>query len=283
MFSTLISTQEFYAHLNDPDWAVVDCRFTLGDSQRGRQDYLLSHIPGAVYAHLENDLCASPIPGVTGRHPLPSVESLADKFSQWGIASGVQVIIYDDWPGVGLAAAARLWWSLKWLGHAAVAVLDGGWTHWQAQGFPVYPGEETRPPHRFIPEVCSDLLVSSDDVEQMLKDTRYRVFDSRSTDRYNGENETIDPVTGHIPGAISAPYLENFTPAGLFRPVQELNERFQALLGDVPGAETAFYCGSGITAAHNVLALAHAGLGEARLYVGSWSEWITDPNRPVAK
>ena len=113
MFSTLISTQEFYAHLNDPDWAVVDCRFTLGDSQRGRQDYLRGHIPGAVYAHLENDLCASPIPGVTGRHPLPSIESLVEKFSQWGIASGVQVIIYDDWPGVGLATAARLWWTLK--------------------------------------------------------------------------------------------------------------------------------------------------------------------------
>ena len=283
MFSTLISTQELYAHLKDPLWAVVDCRFTLGDSQRGRQDYMQGHIPGAVYARLENDFCAPPIPGVTGRHPLPSVESLAEKFSQWGIASGVQVIIYDDWPGIGLATAARLWWTLKWLGHAAVALLDGGWAQWQVERYPVCPGEESRPPRRFIPAVRSDLLVRSEDVEQMRKDARYRVFDSRSTDRYQGENETIDPVAGHIPGAISAPYLENFTTAGLFRPVQELQERFRVLLGEVTAADATFYCGSGITAAHNVFALAHAGLGEARLYVGSWSEWITDPNRPVAK
>lgn len=283
MYTTLISGHDLASNISNPDWVIVDVRFTLGEIQRGWQDYQRCHIPGAVYAHLEKDLCASPEPGVTGRHPLPSIEFLVSKFSEWGIDSSVQVVAYDDWPGIGLSTAPRLWWMLKWLGHASVAVLDGGWTHWQTLGLPVEMGEAPRAARRFAASVRSELLVSSKEVEKLRLNPRYRIFDSRSADRYRGENETIDPVAGHIPGAISAPYLENIRSSGLFLADHELQARFSKLLRGVPAKDAVFYCGSGVTAANNLLALAHAGLGEGRLYPGSWSEWITNPNRPTAK
>jgi thiosulfate/3-mercaptopyruvate sulfurtransferase len=283
MYTTLISGYDLASNMFNPDWVIVDVRFTLGESQRGWQDYQRGHIPGAVYAHLEKDLCAAPEPGITGRHPLPSIEFLASKFSEWGIDSSVQVVAYDDSPGIGLSTAPRLWWTLKWLGHASVAVLDGGWTHWQALRLPVEMGDVPNASRRFVASVRSELLVNSKDVEQLRLNPRYLIFDSRSAERYRGENETIDPVAGHIPGAISAPYLDNIHSSGLFLSKQELHARFTELLGGVPATGAVFYCGSGVTAANNLLALAHAGLGEGRLYPGSWSEWITDPNRPTDK
>jgi thiosulfate/3-mercaptopyruvate sulfurtransferase len=282
-YQTLISAEVLRSHLGDPDWAIVDCRFTLGDPQRGRRDYLQAHIPGAVYAQLEEDLCSPHLPGVTGRHPLPPVDELARKFSEWGIGPGVQVVAYDDWPGASGAVAARLWWSLRWLGHQAVAVLDGGWNRWLQMSGPVNAGTETRPHRDFRPSPHPELIASVDEVDTLRSDPAYKLFDSRSADRYRGENETIDPVAGHIPGALNAPYAENVRPDGLFRPPDELRQRFSALLGETPAQNAVFYCGSGVTAAHNLLALAHAGLGNARLYLGSWSEWITDPSKPVEK
>jgi len=282
MYTTLISPSELISHLDDPDWAIVDCRFSLEAPDRGREDYLRAHIPGAVYAHLNDDLCAPHIPGVTGRHPLPAPERLAQTFSKWGIGPGVQVVAYDDWEAASGGVAARLWWSLRWLGHQAVAVLDGGWKRWVGEGYPWRGGWETRSPRSFIPNPRPELIVSAREVEALRLDGAYRVVDSRSADRYRGENETIDPVAGHIPGAINAPYSENVGPDGLFKSREELRRRFTALLGNVPAENVIFYCGSGVTACHNLLALMHAGLGEARLYPGSWSEWITDANRPVA-
>jgi len=281
VYTTLIGIDELLPHLENPDWAIIDCRFSLDDAGRGRRDYLRSHIPGAVYAHLDEGLCAPVIPGVTGRHPLPTIAHLADRFSEWGIEDNVQVVAYDDWAPVSGGVAARLWWSLRWLGHEAVAVLDGGWAASQRLGLPHRGGVESRPWRKFQPRERPEILVSSEDVMRLRQDPNYKVFDSRTEDRFRGENETIDPVAGHIAGAKSAPYTDNVAPDGFFLPAEVLRERFERLLGGVPVERAVFYCGSGVTAAHNLLAMAHSGLGEGRLYAGSWSEWITDPQRPV--
>ena len=281
MFTTFISTQDLIEHLHDANWVIVDCRFSLDSPQRGRVDYLQAHIPGAVHAHMNEDLSAPHEPGVTGRHPLPSIRDMAATFSSWGIHDGCQVIGYDDsLPSGGMAA--RLWWCLRWLGHDAVAVLDGGWASWLASQMPVTAGMERRMPATFTPRPRPEMVLSVEDVQALRNDPTSRLLDSRSADRYRGENETIDPIAGHIPGAISAPYAENATADGKVRSVGELKERFRSLLGITPPQRAAFYCGSGVTAAYNLLAMEHAGLPGARLYAGSWSEWITDPNRPVA-
>ncbi|HEY4689718.1 MAG TPA: sulfurtransferase [Anaerolineae bacterium] len=278
-YTTLISTAALAAHLADPDWAVVDCRFWLADTERGRRDYQQAHIPGAIYAHLDADLSGKVIPGKTGRHPLPEVEAITRTLSNGGIASGVQVVAYDD---TGGSMAARLWWLLRWLGHEAVAVLDGGWPAWQGESRSACSGVESRPPRSFVAHLQPQLAASTAEVLSSLHHEDHLVLDSRAADRYRGENETIDPVAGHIPGAICAPYADNLGPDGRFRSPEALRARFQPLLGDLPAERAIFYCGSGVTAAHNILATMHAGLGgEARLYVGSWSEWITDPARPV--
>jgi len=281
--TTLISTSDLSLHLTDPDWVILDCRFDLKAPDWGEQQYLRSHIPGALFAHLERDLSAPPIPGHTGRHPLPSIDELAQTFSRWGIDGGIQVVAYDSWPASGLPTAARLWWLLRWLGHDAVAVLDGGFTAWQAEGCRVQSGDQAHPPRTFEPRLRLEWLATASEVERLRQDSAYLLFDSRSSDRYRGENETIDPIAGHIPGAISVHYSENNTPDGHFLPMKVLRQRFKALLGDVPPEKTIFYCGSGVTSAWNLLSLAHSGLGDGRLYAGSWSDWITDPQRPVER
>ena len=281
-YTTLISAQELAQHLDDPEWALMDCRFTLTDPGRGRRDYLEAHIPGALYVHLNDDLAAQHILGKTGRHPLPYTDQLVDNFSRWGIDKGVQVVVYDDAPGASGAIASRLWWLLRYLGHDSVALLNGGWLRWQIEGRPMRGGLELRSRRMFAPTLRPEMLASSSDVEAMRHDSNSLVIDSRSSDRYRGENETIDPVAGHIPGAISEPYTENVAPDGLFLPADRLRSRFAAVLGNIPANRTVFYCGSGVTAALNLIALKHAGLGDARLYVGSWSDWITDPNHPIA-
>jgi len=278
-YQTLITTGQLADQLTNPAWAVMDCRFALADPGLGERDYQHSHIPGAVYAHLDRDLAGPVIPGQTGRHPLPAVDNLVNTLSTWGIDSGTQVVAYDSSGG---AMAARLWWLLRWLGHNAVAVLDGGWPRWQADGRPVDAAIGLRPPGRFTPRLRPELAVDTAQVDTLRVDSAYRLFDSRAADRYRGENETIDPVAGHIPGAISLPYAGNLGDDGMFLAPDTLKARFAAQLGQTPVERAVFYCGSGITAAHNVLAVAHAGLGEARLYAGSWSEWIANPARPIA-
>jgi len=192
------------------------------------------------------------------------------------------VVVYDDAPGASGAIASRLWWLLRYLGHDSVALLNGGWLRWQAEGRPVRSGLEVRSRRTFDPMLRPEMLAKSLDVEAMRQDSNSLVIDSRSSDRYRGENETIDPIAGHIPGAISAPYTENIAPDGLFLSIDQLQSRFAILLGNIPADKMVFYCGSGVTAALNLIALKHAGLGDAKLYIGSWSEWITNPAHPIA-
>jgi thiosulfate/3-mercaptopyruvate sulfurtransferase len=281
-YSTLISTAELAEHLGDPGWVICDCRFDLAAPEWGREQYRQGHIPGAVYADLNEDLSAPVVPGKTGRHPLPEVEALVRKLSEWGISAGVQVVAYDNYPEKAVTGAARLWWLLRWLGHDNVAVLDGAWMAWQQEGRVVSDTIEHANPGKFVPHPRNEMTASSRQVEAWRLDAAYRVFDSRNPDRYRGENETIDPVAGHVPGAISAPFTLNSLPDGHFQAKEALQRRFRKLLGDIPAGNAVFYCGSGVTAAYNLLALDHAGLGLGRLYAGSWSEWITDPSRPVA-
>jgi thiosulfate/3-mercaptopyruvate sulfurtransferase len=280
-FNTIISVKELANHTNDPDWVIVDSRFKLAHSDQGKIDYKSSHIPGAVYAHLDNDLSGPIIKGVTGRHPLPSVDKASDVFSRLGIDAKVQVVAYDDLGGA--LAAVRVWWLLRWLGHESVSVLDGGWQQWVNKNFAVKSGNETRPVRRFIPHPRNELIVSAEEVDTIRQDPRYRLLDARAADRFRGENETIDPIAGHIPGAVSVPYSGNLNPDGTFRPKERLAARYMRILGNVPINNVICYCGSGVTAAHDILAIMVAGLGEAHLYAGSYSEWITDPKRPVEK
>jgi len=278
-YTTLITTEELAKHLDDSDWAIVDCRFQLKDLDYGRRAYEESHIAGAVYANLEVDLSDEIIPGRTGRHPLPPVDYAVQVFSAWGIDANTQVVSYDDVGGA--LAASRLWWMLRWLGHDQAAVLDGGWQKWQQKGRVTRSGVEQRTPRQFVPHVRPELVVNANDVLQSIGNPSFRLFDARTAERYRGENETIDPVAGHIPGAVSAPYMENLDSSGQFKSRDELRAKYQALLGDFPADQTAFYCGSGGTAPHNILAMLHAGLGESKLYAGSWSDWILDPTRPI--
>ena len=277
MYSSLIEAQDVYLILQDPGTVVVDCRFSLSDPELGRKAYLAGHIPGAVYAHLDEDLSARVIPGKTGRHPLPDVAHCEQLFSKWGIDASVQVIAYDDQGG---AFAARLWWLLRWLGHEKVAVLNGGWKSWNNKMLPVATNILFKNPRLFVASPQESLMVSADDLLDNLTSSRFRVIDARAAERYSGEVEPIDPVAGHIPGAGNLPYSENLDANGRFRSAELLLDRFRSLGSPT---QTVFYCGSGVTACHNALAYYHAGLGMPKIYPGSWSEWITDVSRPVER
>jgi thiosulfate/3-mercaptopyruvate sulfurtransferase len=279
-YTTLISTQKLADHPQDPAWVIIDCRFSLDETERGRRDYEEAHIPGAIYAHLDEDLSGGIVPGKTGRHPLPGVDVMTTRFGRWGIGPGVQVVAYDD---AGGAIAARLWWLLKWLGHDATAVLDGGWPHWIKTGLETRGGIETGSSRKFVPRERPEMWVKAGEVESVRQDPESQLLDSRTLDRYRGQNETIDPVAGHIPGAVCLPYSGNLDENGLFLSRDQLRMRFQKILDATPPEAAVFYCGSGVTAVHNLLAMAYGGLGLGRLYAGSWSEWITDSRRPVAQ
>jgi thiosulfate/3-mercaptopyruvate sulfurtransferase len=278
--TTIISTQDLADHLEDPRWLVVDCRFVLSRQDEKAEHYLRAHIPGAIYAHLDHDLAAPIVPGVTGRHPLPTSEEAARRFGEMGIGPATQVVVYDDQGGA--LAAVRLWWMLRWLGHSAVAVLDGGWQKWIEEDRPTRSGRETRPPQTFIAHLQDGFFVTSEQVERLRQDPAYRIIDVRVTERYRGEVEPIDPVAGHIPGAHNAPYTNNLSAEGVFKPAEVLRADYQALLDGIPTERAIFYCGSGVTSAHSLLAMKIAGLGQALLYPGSWSEWIAPRTRPIA-
>lgn len=280
MHRTLVDAATLHAHLGDPDWAVIDCRFALGAPARGRAAYVEGHIPGAVYAHLDDDLSAPVVLGRTGRHPLPAVLDFTATVSAWGIDAQTQVVAYDD---AGGAFAARLWWMLRWLGHDAAAVLDGGLAAWIAAGGPLEPGTAARAPRTFVPRPRPERVATAHDVQALRTAPDARVLDARTADRFSGATEPIDPVAGHIPGARNVPWPEHLDADGRFLPPTALRARYAPLLGGTAPERTVVYCGSGVTAAHGALALAHAGLGDVRLYAGSWSEWITDPDRPVAR
>ena len=281
MFDTIINPQELAANLSDPNWRILDCRFSLNDPKLAETEYLSAHIPGAVYIHLDRDLSGKVNPGVTGRHPLPEVSDLVKTFGTYGIDRGTQVVAYDAMGGA--LAASRAWWLLRWMGINTVAVLDGGWQNWLQAKLPVRAGREAYLACEFTSDPQYEMLIDTSQVTELIKTRSYHLLDSRSADRYRGENETIDPVAGHIPGAEPVPFSDNLNLDGTFRTPSELQERFKRILGDVPANQAVFYCGSGVTACHNILSMQLAGLGLSRLYPGSWSEWITDPNRPVAR
>jgi thiosulfate/3-mercaptopyruvate sulfurtransferase len=280
IFPTLISVADLKSEFPDPRLVIVDCRFSLEDAEAGRRQYLESHIPGAVYAHLDEDLSSPVIPGVTGRHPIPDAEQLSEKLGEWGINSSSKIVVYDD--AGGAMAASRLWWLLGWLGHYAVAVLDGGWGAWLNSGEPTRSSHESRSSSSFIPRIKRSRLIGTIELLDRLEDPDLLIVDSRVEERYRGEVEPIDPVAGHIPGAVVSPYGDVLNAEGNFLPKDQLRSHFKHLLGDSSAKNTVFYCGSGVNAVQNILAVAHADLGNARLYAGSWSEWITDPDRPVA-
>jgi len=280
-FTTLICARELAAHIDDPQWVVVDCRHDLMNLGAGRQAYAAGHLPGAVFADIEHVLSGprhGPDGVFLGRHPLPQREALAEALRGFGIGDATQVVAYDAHGGM---FAARLWWLLRWLGHEAVAVLDGGMAAWQALGQPLSDEVTARPPGDFTVRAP---LVPTVTVAEVLGnlDSRQRiVIDARAADRFRGENETIDPVGGHIPGARNRFFKDNLQPDGSFKPAGQLREEFGALIDDP--AQAIMQCGSGVTACHNLLALEVAGMPGAALYPGSWSEWVGDPKRPVAK
>lgn len=280
MYETIISVKALADLLNKPSGnvVIVDCRFSMANAEWGRTEYTQGHIPGSVYAHLNKDLSAPVLPGKTGRHPLPDPDQFLSWVTQHGISNETQVIAYDQ---AGGGYASRLWWLMRWLGHHAVAVLDGGWKGWQNANLPVDSIEPNAMLVGYTPAFRDDLIVMVDKVGEWACDNIHTVVDSREAHRYAGIEEPIDPVAGHIPGAINKPFAENSNPDGTWKSPEELRARFAPLLLDRKSDEIVFYCGSGVTACHNVLAFKHAGLGDAKLYPGSWSEWITDESRKV--
>jgi thiosulfate/3-mercaptopyruvate sulfurtransferase len=278
-FRTLISTAALALHVGDPAYAIVDCRARLDDLAWGAREHAASHIPGAVFADLTHDL-SGPKTGSNGRHPLPAADALVRTFSRLGIASGVQVVAYDQENGM---FASRLWWLLRWLGHDAVAVLDGGFRKWIGEGRAVESGETQRAPRAFTGSPRANMAVDVDTVAAHLGAGGPRLVDARAPERYRGDTEPIDTVGGHIPGAANHFFQWNLDEQGLFRTPEELRARITASIGDVPADRIVCYCGSGVTACHNLLAFEHAGLTGAALYAGSWSEWSADAARPVEK
>jgi thiosulfate/3-mercaptopyruvate sulfurtransferase len=284
MPTTLIEPAALAAHLAAPDWAIVDCCFDLARPEWGALAWAAGHIPNALYAHLDRDL-SGPRTALTGRHPLPASAALAATFGRWGIDKEVQVVAYDQGAGT---YAARLWWLLRWLGHQRVAVLDGGLAAWERAGLPLDTAATVRAPRRFTAAPAAGLVVTTAALAQAvaagaLTRGELTLVDARSADRFAGDNETLDPVAGHVPGARNHPFSGNLDAHGRFLSAPELQRSWADTLRDRPVQTLIAMCGSGVTACHNLLALEVAGLAGARLYAGSWSEWIRDPARPVAR
>jgi thiosulfate/3-mercaptopyruvate sulfurtransferase len=229
--NTIVSTDLLAKHLDDPDWILFDCRFSLGDPDRGERDYRQSHIPGALYLHLDRDLSGAVVPGRTGRHPLPDSLDFSRRLASAGLRAGMRVVAYDDARG---SIAVRLWWMLRWLGHDAAAILDGGWPKWVKERRPVDAVVRERPAGRFEPKPRRHWELTAADVRKSLGRPDFRLLDARAGERYRGEVEPIDPVAGHIPGALSAPFDENLAADGTFRPPEELRARYLDLLGGSP-------------------------------------------------
>ncbi len=274
--TALVSAEELAAH---PQWRVFDCRHDLKNTEYGRQAYARGHIPGALFLHLDEDLSGVKN-GRNGRHPLPDIDDFARRMSRCGVDATTQVVAYDNEGGI---FASRLWWMLRWLGHDKVAVLDGGLAGWKRSKRTLEETVPTIAPRNFK-TAPQDMAV---DVERVLADlgTEWMlVVDARSPQRFRGENETLDPVGGHIPGAVNRFYADNLDDAEcFFKPAEELHSEFLALLDGRPAAQVVQQCGSGVTACHNLLAMELAGLPGSKLYPGSWSEWCADPSRPVAR
>ena len=279
MYTTHVSTEQLALHLSDPNWVVVDCRFTLTDPEAGRKAYAQGHIPGARYAHLDADLSGAKN-GSNGRHPLPDPQNFARTLGAWGIDQQSQIVVYDDSFG---AMAVRLWWMLRWLGHDAVALLDGGLPTWQRKQRPISADAPPVIPKQFVPNIRNDMLVGADAVLEASYTGSGLIVDARAEMRFIGEIEPLDPVAGHVPQARNLPFDDNLSMAGTLMTAEELRELYGDLLADKPPQQVIHMCGSGVTACHNILAMEIAGMPGSKLYAGSWSEWVSDPAHPVAK
>ena len=280
-FHTLIDCRQLSEKIGEPSWRVFDCRFDLADTGRGERDYHESHLPGAIYAHLDRDL-SGPITPQSGRHPLPDPKRLCRWLGQHAVQENTQVVVYDDSGGT---MAVRLWWLLRWLGHHQVALIDGGWQAWTQAGLPTeqaLPQRVSGTAFNCRPDWLQ--VVDSDTILRQQRDdgNALLLIDARSAERFRGEAEPIDPVAGHIPGAINLPLQQNLAADGRFMSATKLRSLYDDALAGRPPQDVALMCGSGVTACHNLLAMEIAGLSGGRLYAGSWSEWIRDTSRPVA-
>ncbi|MBM3771849.1 MAG: sulfurtransferase [Acidimicrobiia bacterium] len=278
-WTTLVGAEALGSRLGQPDVAIVDCRFLLNDTAWGEREYRQAHIPGAAYAHLDRDLSGQKT-GRNGRHPLPDPTALRQVLGRLGIGPAMQVVAYDQESAM---YASRLWWLLRWMGHQQVAVLDGGFAAWQQLGGPTRAGEEHVVPHVFdgTPDVA--MVASLEEVGEIVAGAGgRRLLDARAPERFRGDVEPLDAAAGHIPGAVNHFFRENIDADGRFRPADTLRRQLLNRLGDTPPDRVIAYCGSGVTACHNLLALEHAGLPGGRLYPGSWSEWSADQGRPIA-
>ena len=279
-FTTLIEVEELRANVRATDWIVLDCRFDLTHPDKGRQAFLNGHIPGARYVDLDRDLSA-PITADSGRHPLPDPEGFARRVGTWGIDNDTQIIIYDD---ANAGYAARAWWMLRWIGARRVAVLNGGIAAWQAAGGPIeHANSAIASPKAFTARVRADWVLSAEQVIAALREPDPLLVDARAAGRFTGAVEPIDPVAGHVPGARNFPFSDNVQQDGRLPAPAVLRERWQAFLGGKSPQDIISMCGSGVTACHHLLTLEAAGLPGARLYAGSWSQWIRDPARPVTR
>jgi len=277
-YTTLVSTDILNQQLNNPNWIIIDCRFSLVDTEAGAKAYRYGHIPNARYAHLDKDL-SSQITDFTGRHPLPNFSLLAKKLGAWGVTNNSQVIAYDD---AGGAFAGRLWWLLRCMGHDKVAVLDGGIKQWQKQGLPITTALPAVKPTAFRAYLNDSAWLNAIQVENGTARKSVCLIDARTPERYRGEQEPIDPVAGHIPGALNRAFQLNLDSNGLFLTPEQLRKQFKQLIGTTSPEQVVHYCGSGVTACHNLLAMEYAGLTGSKIYAGSWSEWIRNKNRTVA-
>ena len=276
LLKTLINTNELAILLGLPDVVVLDCRFYLTDHAKGRSEYNKGHIPGAIFVDVHHEL-ASPETTLTGRHPLPEEMVFAKQLQDWGIDMNSQVIVYDD---MGGAIAARAWWMLSQQ-NVDVRVLNGGFPAWCKQGKEVSVTPSIATPTSNQIKVSFPWAISEQAIVENFETNQFQLVDARAADRFNGENETIDPVAGHIPGAINRPFSDNLDPEGYFKPAEQLHVEWQDWLSD-NGDAYVYYCGSGVTACHNVLALNHAGIEARQVYVGSWSQWSKRMLRALA-
>ena len=278
-YQYLIGIDELRPQLGQANCRVVDCRFDLMQPAKGQDEYGQSHIPGAQYANLDEDLAGS-VSDATGRHPLPSTEAFANTLGAWGIDNMSQVIVYDHASG---AIAARLWWMLRWVGHQQVAVLNGGYAAWQEAGYEVSDGDESVTAVQFRPEPDCGLVITTDELRNLVAVGHAPpIVDARDSSRFAGRSEPIDSVAGHVPGAVNHPFSESVNASGRWKSGDELRNGWTQVLGADTDRHWVSMCGSGVTACHLALSAGLAGYAQPRLYVGSWSEWIRDPERPVA-
>jgi len=277
MSTSLVTVAELKSRLADPNWCVVDCRHDLMDVGLGRRQYAQGHVPGALFACIDDDL-SGPKTGTNGRHPLPDRQLLAAKFGAWGIGNDTQIVAYD---AAGGQFAVRLWWLARWLGHDKVALLDGGWPLWLAEAGLSSVEVRTRPRQRFAAGNSLEGVLAVHELQRLLAERRVLLVDARAPERYEGRVEPIDPVAGHIPGAVNRFWQANLAD-GRFKPADRLRAEYEQLLAGRSPAQLVAQCGSGVTGCHHLLAMHLAGLSGGRLYAGSWSEWIADPSRPVA-